>query len=169
MKRNCRNILIFLFIFSASALLLTGCVEKAPEKADLHIDSSFYGNIGDLSVEGVLIYSETQQMYLDFSTPDELYGLSFSFGERFTVGYRGLNAEAACSYLPETSFAQSVKDVLDDALLTQPLLQSCGDGLFKASGKTDCTSYNIYTDSTGKIREIEIAQGKIKVVLKSFD
>lgn len=169
MTRSFRNILIFLFIFSASALLLTGCGEKTPEKSDLHIDSSFYGNIGDLSVEGVLIYSETQQMYLDFSTPDELYGLSFSFGERFTVGYRGLNAEAPYSYLPETSFAQSVKDVLDDVLLTQPSLQSCGDGFFKASGITAGTGYKIYTDSTGKIREIEIAQRKVKILLKSVD
>ncbi len=160
MKKSFLYILMFL-----TAFLIGGCDAKAPEKADMHLDTSFAVQMGDICAEGLLIYTEAGEMYMDFSTPDELSGLSFSFRDSFTIGYRGLNAVTEAEYLPPTSVAQSVKNTLDSLLQAEPTLESCGNGRFTASGKTDSGCYRIYTDRSGRIKEIEIVGSDLKLYL----
>lgn len=160
MKKPSVCILIFLFV-----LLLTACKPQAPTEIVTHIDSPFTATMGDLSLEGLLIYTDQREMYLDISTPDELYGLSYSWEENFTIGYRGLNAVTESDYLPPSSFAQSVKNTLDDILLNKPTLQSGDNGYFTASGKTDSGCYKVFTDQKGVVKEIEIIGCDIKIKL----
>lgn len=160
MKKATTCILMFLFVF-----LFSGCSARAPEKINMHIDSSFKATMGDLELEGLLIYTEEGEMYLDISTPDELYGLSFSFKDNFTLGYRGLNAVTQSDYLPPSSFAQSIKNSLDNIALEKPLPEPCENTLFVYRGKSDSGSYKVYTDIMGVIKEIEIVGCDIKIKL----
>lgn len=160
MKKATTCILIFLFV-----LLLTACKPQAPTEIVTHIDSPFTATMGDLSLGGLLIYTDDKEMYLDISTPDELYGLSYSFKDNFTIGYRGLNAVTESDYLPPSAFAQSIKNTLDDVLLKKPLLESADGNCFTATGKTSSGSYKIYTDNNGAINEIEIVGSDIKIKL----
>lgn len=160
MKKPTMCILIFLFIFS-----LSGCSAKAPENIQMHIDSPFRATMGDLSLEGILIFTEDREMYLDISTPDELYGLSFSYRDNFTIGYRGLNAVTESDYLPSSSFAQSVKNTLDNAITAKPILEQSDEGRFTATGKSDSGCYKLHTDANGVIKEIEIVGCDIKIKL----
>ncbi len=160
MKKPTMCMLIFLFVF-----LFSGCSAKAPQSMQMHIDSPFTATMGDLKLEGLLIYTDNGEMYLDISTPDELYGLSFSFKDDFTVGYRGLNAVTESDYLPPSSFAQSLKNTLDNAMSQKPLLEPYEDSLFTATGKSDSGCYKICTDQSGNIKSIEIVGCDIKLTL----
>lgn len=160
MKKTLQCMLIFLFVLSFSA-----CASKVPTEIVTHIDSPFTATMGDLSLEGLLIYTADQEMYVDISTPDELYGLSYSWEDNFTVGYRGLNAVTESDYLPPSSFAQALKNTLDDILLNKPALQSADNGFFTATGKTDSGCYKILTDRNGFVKEIEIIGCDIKLML----
>lgn len=162
MKKLTFCILMFLF-----ALLFSGCKEKVPEKINMHIDSHYIASVADLELEGLIIYTEDSQMYLDMSTPDELSGLSFSFDDDFTIGYRGLNAQTETDYLPQSSFAQSIKNTLDDALLTNPPLEEVSDKKYTATGKTHSGVYKIFTDEFGNIKEIEVSGMSVKLKIES--
>lgn len=160
MKKPTMCMLIFLFVF-----MFSGCSLKAPENIQMHIDSPFTATMGDMKLEGLLIYADGGEMYLDISTPDELYGLSFSFKDNFTVSYRGLNAVTESDYLPPSSFAQSIKNILDNAMSQKPVLEPYEDSLFVATAKSDSGCYKIYTDQKGVIKEIEIVGCDIKLKL----
>lgn len=161
MKKLTLCILMFLFLFAFS-----GCKEKSPEEINMHIDSSYTATIGNMGLEGLLIYTDEGKMYLDISTPDELSGLSFSFDEDFTIGYRGLNAITESGYLPDTSFAQSVKNSLDNANLEKPTLEKSADKKYTAIAKGDSGCYKIHTDEIGNIEEIEVTGTDVKLKLK---
>ncbi|MBQ2687138.1 MAG: hypothetical protein IJF52_00740 [Clostridia bacterium] len=158
MKKLGLCILAFLFVF------LFGCAPSAPEKADLHIDSSFKATVNELDLEGLLIYSDTGEMYLDISTPDELYGLSFSWTDNFNIAYRGLTAVTEGDYLPNSSFAQSIKNTLDALREETPPLAEEGE-FFTASVNSESGLGKIYTDPKGVIKEIEILAENIKIKL----
>lgn len=158
MKKLGLCLLIFLFLFS-----FCGCQPEAPEEINMHIDSSYTAKMGDLSLKGLIIYTEEGEMYLDVSTPDELSGLSFSFKDDFTMSYRGLNAITESDYLPESSFAQSIKNSLDNAKLTKPELKKAEDESFIATAKGDSGCYKIYTDVKGNIKKIEIIGADVTI------
>lgn len=158
MKKLVLCMLMFLFV-----LPFSGCSEKAPEKINLHINSSYTAEMGGLNLEGLLIYTEDSEMYIDVSTPDELSGLSFSFDEDFTIGFRGLNAVTERDYLPESSFAQSIKNSLDDALLTKPPLEKTEDKKYTATAKSSSGCYKIQTDEEGNILALEVPGAKLKL------
>lgn len=151
MKKPFLCMLIFLFV-----LIFSACAPKAPTEIVTHIDSPFTATMGDLSLEGLLIYTDDGEMYLDISTPDELYGLSFSWTDSFTIGYRGLNAVTESDYLPPSAFAQALKNALDSISSEKPPLESGDNGLFIASTGTDSGCYTVYTDSEGEIKELQI-------------
>ena len=152
MKKPTVCILIFLFV-----LLVSGCSgAAAPEKVDTHIDTHFTASYRGLELQGVLIFSEDLQMCLEISTPDELSGLSFSWGDDFTIGYRGLNAVTETDYLPHTAFAQAIKNTMDDIAIADISLQKDENGLYFYKGKTDSGCYVVYTDNQGKIKEISL-------------
>ena len=156
MKKLLLGMLIFLFV-----LPFAGCIEKVPQKTETHIDSHFTANMGDMNLSGLLIYTDEEEMYLDFSTPDELYGLSFSWKDNFTMGYRGLNAVTESDYLPPSSFAQSVKNSLDDVRINNPTLEKTDDGTFVATGKGDSGCYKIHTNEKGEVLSIEVTGANV--------
>ena len=151
MKKLGLCLLIFLVLFS-----FCGCQPEVPKEINLHIDSPYTATMGDLSIEGLIIYTEDGEMYLDVSTPDELAGLNFSFKDDFTIGYRGLNAIKENGYLPPSAFAQSIKNSLDNALRTKPELKKAEDEKFIATAKGDSGCYKICTDIKGNITQIEV-------------
>ena len=151
MKKLTACILMFLFSFAFS-----GCSKKAPEKINMHINSSYSASMGDMELSGILIYSEDGEMYLEISTPDELSGLNFSFTDNFTMGYRGLSVVTETDYLPTSAFAQSIKNSLDNALMSKPMLEEAEDKKYTAIAKSDSGLYKIHTDELGNIKGIEI-------------
>ena len=151
MKKLTACILMFLFSFAFS-----GCSKKAPEKINMHINSSYTASMGDMELSGILIYSEDGEMYLEISTPDELSGLNFSFADNFTMGYRGLSVVTETDYLPDSAFAQSIKNTLDNALDSKPTLEKTDDKKYTAAAKSDSGLYKIHTDELGNIKGIEI-------------
>lgn len=159
MKKTLQCILVFLFV-----LQLCACTAKVPSEIITHIDSSFEGNIGELKMSGILIYTDDGEMYLDVSTPDELYGLNFSFKDDFTIGYRGLNAVTENGYLPPTSFAQAIKNTLDSLHLKKPPLEA-EDSCFTTSVNSESGKGKIILDKNGAVREIEIPSVDIKIKL----
>ncbi len=161
MKKLTLCILMFLFLFSVS-----GCSEKVPQEINMHIDSSYTAAMGDLKLSGLLVYTEDGEMYLDVSTPDELNGLSFSYSDNFTIGYQGLNAVSESDYLPDSSFAQSIKNSLDNALLSKPELVKTEDKKYTATAKGSSGVYKIHTDEMGNIEEIEVIGADVKLKLK---
>lgn len=157
MKKLLLVMLMFLFV-----LPFSGCTEKVPEKIETHIDSPFTANMGDLKLSGLLIYTDDGEMYLDYSTPDELYGMSFSWKDDFTMGYRGLNAVTESDYLPPSSFAQSIKNSLDSVRINNPMLEKSGeDETYTATGKSDSGDYKIHTNTNGEILSIEVVGADI--------
>ncbi len=161
MKKLTLCILVFLFLFAFS-----GCEAKAPEEINMHIDSSFTATMGGLSLEGLLIYTDDGEMYLDISTPDELYGLSYSWDDDFTIGYRGLNAITESDYLPPSSFAQSIKNSLDNANMAKLALEETEDKKYTATAKGSSGIYKIHTDESGNIKRIEVTGTDVKLKLK---
>ena len=133
----------------------------------MHIDSLYTADMGDLELSGLLIYSDNGEMYLDISTPDELKGLSFSYSDNFTIGYNGLNAVSESGYLPDSSFAQSIKNSLDDALLTKPQPVKTDGKKYTATAKGNSGCYKIHTDEKGNIIEIEIIGADVKLKLEN--
>lgn len=162
MKKLSLYILMFLFLFTFSA-----CKAKAPEEINMHVDSHFTATMEELSLEGVLIYTEDGEMYLDISSPDELYSLSYSYGDNLTIGYLGLNAMTETDYLSDFAFAKAVKNTLDDALSSSPAIQYDEKSGFTAKGKTKSGCYTLFVDEKGNIRNIEIEPLNIKVRLES--
>ncbi len=162
MKKLTLCILIFLFLFAFS-----GCSAKSPEEILPHIDSHFTATVGELELEGVLIYTDEGEMYLDISTPDELYGLSYSYKDKLTIGFRGLNAVSENDYLPNSSFARSIKNSLDNALAAKPELEKTEDKKYTAIAKCDSGVYKIHTDELGNIKEIEVVGADVKLKLKN--
>ncbi len=150
MKKLAVAVLMFLFL-----LPFYGCSPKAPERINLHIDASYSAEFEGIELQGLLIYTETGKMYLDISTPDELSSLSFSWDEGFTVGYHGLNAQTEEGYLPQSAFAEAVKNALDDLRLKDYALNPGENGLFFAECKNAYGEYEIFTDSNGYIEEIK--------------
>lgn len=162
MKKLSLYILMFLFCFC-----FCGCSPKAPQKVITRTDASFSAVYDDLSMEGVLIYGDKGEMYLDISTPDELYSLSYSYGDNLTIGYLGLNAMTETDYLSDYAFAQAVKNTLDDAFSSSPTVQYDEKSGFTAKGKTNSGCYTLSVDENGYIRIIEIPPLNIKVILES--
>lgn len=158
MKKPFLCMLIFLFVLQFSA-----CSAKAPAEIVTHVDSPFTATMGDLNLEGLLIFTDDGEMYLDVSTPDELYGLSFSWTDNFTIGYRGLNAVTESDYLPPSAFAQALKNALESMATDKPVLENSDDGLFTATGRSDSGCYSVYTDQSGVIKKIEIAGCDLKL------
>ena len=161
MKKPISCILIFLFLFATSA-----CNEKVPDKINTHIDASYKAEFGDMYFEGLMILSPEGQMYLDMSTPDELYGLSFSWDKDFTIGYRGLNATTEDGYLPDTSFAQTIKEVCYDICTANPVFVKAENGMYLTKGKAQGKEYIVYTDNEGNIITISVPDAELKL---SFD
>lgn len=160
MKKPALCILMFLFV-----LLFSGCKDLPPAEINPHIDSSFKAKMGELDLKGLIIYTEDKEMYLDISTPDELYGLSYSWTDTFTVGYRGLNAVTESDYLPPSSFAQAIKNTLDDIILSKPDLVIDAKGTFTATGKSKSGRYEVFTDREGNVAKINLPEADITMVI----
>lgn len=158
MKKLAVIMLMFLFI-----LPYYGCSPKAPEKVNLHIDASYSAEFEGIELQGLLIYSETGKMYLDISTPDELSSLSFSWDEGFTVGYHGLNAQTEEGYLPQSAFAEAVKNTLDDLRFKNYPLVSNDNGLYLAQCENRFGKYEVITDLHGVIEELKLEAFTIKL------
>ena len=152
-------------IILAFLLFLTffGCSPKVPEKINLHIDSSYSAEFEGIKLQGLLVYSETGEMYMDISTPDELSSLSFSWGESFTLGYHGLNAQTEEGYLPQSAFAETVKKTLDDLRLKNYSLDLSGNGSYYARCENSGGKYEVFTDQSGCIIELRLKDFIIKL------
>lgn len=164
MKKTLLCMLMFLFL-----LPFSGCSEKPLEKANLHIDTSFSGKMGDMNLSGLLIYTEEGEMYLEVSTPDELDGLNFSFNEELTIGYRGLNAMSERDYLPPQSFVMSIKNALDNLRLTPPTSARTEEDTYLFQGKSDSGHYKVYTDVKGNILKLTVGQVEIGFLNRLYE
>ncbi len=162
MKKPFACILMFLFLFA-----LTSCTPKLPDSPDTHINSSYTAEYEDMTLEGMMILSPVGQLYLDVSTPDELYGLSFSWDESFTIGFRGLNASTEYGYLPDTAFAQIIKDVCDDLCQSDADFCKSEGELYLIKGAVKGKEYVVYTDIDGVIKRIIVPKSKLKLNLEN--
>ena len=159
MKKTLLCMLMFLFL-----LPFWGCSEKLPHKANLHLNTSFIGKIGEMSLSGLLIYSEEGQMYMEISTPDELKGLSFSFDEELTIGYRGLNAMSEGDYLSSSSFVMGIKNALDSIRLNDPTPTKEDENAYLFQSKSDSGCSKVYTDVKGDVLKLVVGQVEIDFV-----
>lgn len=161
MKKLSLCIFAFLFVLPFSA-----CSEELPDELNLHIDSSYSAEYKGECAEGLLIYTPEGEMFLDVSTPDELYGLSYSWDSGFTIGYRGLNAITEDGYLPDSAFAQAMKNTFDDIRMRSPNPKIDENNRCFVSGRTTSGSYTVYVDAKGNITEVCIPELELNLRLK---
>ena len=157
MKKLALSMLAFLFL-----LFFCGCGSSPPEMK-LHIYASYSAEYEGIKLQGLLIYSETGEMYLDISTPDELSSLSFSWNEDFTMGYRGLNAMTEKGYLPDTSFGENIKNVFDDLRLKDYALNQGENDSYFAKCENSDGKYEVFTDRSGYITELRLEDFTVKL------
>lgn len=157
MKKLASIMLMFLLI-----LPFYGCSTSVPEM-NLHIDASYTAEYEGVELQGLLIYSETGEMYMDVSTPDELSGLNYSWKDGFTLGYRGLNALTEEGYLPQTSFPEIIKNILDDLRFKDYTLEYYDNDTYYADCDNENGKYEVFTDSTGYIEEVKLEDFSLKL------
>ena len=83
-------------------------------------------------------------------------------GGRLNINYNDLNIDSADDYLPSSSFAEAIYNVLKSVNSEKAVLNGSYNSLAEYKGKCDSGNYILKTDiNTGYISELEIKEIKL--------
>ena len=146
-------------------LCITGCAKTMSKTAPIPVTEfeSPFEAVCEESVWGGKIFVEVPSVCVELEYPTEVAGLRFeSNGQEVTVSYKGLSAICPVDALPKegplSTIYESlrlcrVQDYLSEGVLEEDRWRFTGEGE---------TPLTVYTDSTGKIFEIENLQNSFK-------
>lgn len=158
-----------LFTAVAAVILIfsiASCTSKAPKIPELV--TGFLGNVdvemGDTKIKCSISHTEKGVSSVTVSSPEGLKGLSFkNLGGSYAISYNELICETKTSFLPDSSFAQAITNVLDKASEENgAVYQNTEDSYAVFTGTSDSGEFTIYADSdTGYIDRIELSEVNI--------
>lgn len=163
-------------IFTAVAAVIlifsiASCTSKAPKIPDLV--TGFSGNVdvemGETKIKCSISHTEKGISSVTVSSPEGLKGLSFkNLGGTYAISYNELICETKTSFLPDSSFAQAITNVLDKASEENgAVYQKTEEENAVFTGTSVSGEFTIYADSeTGFIEKLEIPE--VNIVAK-FD
>lgn len=158
-------------IFTAVAAVIlifsiASCTSKAPKIPDLV--TGFSGNVdvemGETKIKCSISHTEKGISSVTVSSPEGLKGLSFkNLGGTYAISYNELICETKTSFLPDSSFAQAITNVLDKASEENgAVYQKTEEENAVFTGTSASGEFTIYADSeTGFIEKLEIPEVNI--------
>ncbi len=164
-------------IFTAIAAVIlivsiTSCTEKAPKIPELVTGFSGNANVemGETKLQCSVSHTERGISSITVSEPEGLKGLSFkNLGGTYAISYNDLICETENSFLPDSSFAKVITNVLDKASEENGAsYQKSEEDNAVFSGTSKSGDFMIYADSeTGMIKKIEVP--KINITAQFSD
>ncbi|MGN0452258.1 MAG: hypothetical protein ACI4GZ_00475 [Ruminococcus sp.] len=144
----------------------SGCDEKVPPEPKLSFSADIYVSVEDGEDESFLLEAELSVapeglVQITVSSPDELWGLSFSYAENFEMSYNGLHVQTEKGYLPSGSFAEVIYNVLA-SLRDNANCESFSEGVAEFEGECKSGDYEVLTDKDGNIIQISAEDIKIE-------
>lgn len=142
---------------------ITSCTEKAPKIPELITGFSGDADIelGETKIKCNISHTEKGISSITISSPENLKGLSFkNLGGKYSISYNELSCETESSFLPDSSFAQAITNVLDKASEENgATYQRSEDDKAIFIGTSESGDFTLYADSkTGTIKKIEIPE-----------
>lgn len=164
-------------IFTAAAAVIliisvTSCTEKAPKIPELVTGFSANADIelGENKLKCSVSHTEKGISSITVSSPENLKGLSFkNFGGKYSISYNELSCETDTLFLPDSSFAQAITNVLDKVSEENgAVYQRSEQDKAIFTGTSDSGDFTLYADSkTGAIKKIEIPEINVTAVFKT--
>lgn len=158
-------------IFTAIAAVIlifsiASCASKAPEIPELVTEFSGDADVemGDTKLKCNVVHTEKGIASVTISSPEGLKGLSFkNLGGTYAISYNELICETKTSFLPNSSFAQAIVNVLDKvAEENGAVYQTTEEDNAVFSGTSKSGDFKLYADSkTGIIKKIDLPEVNI--------
>lgn len=166
-----RRILKVMFTAVAAMVLIfsiSSCTEKVPKIPE--IVTGFSGNadieLGETKLKCSISHTEKGVSSITLLSPENLKGMSFkNLGGKYAISYNELTCETEKSFLPNSSFAQAITNVLNKASEENgAVYQKSEENNAIFTGTSKSGDFTIYAENkTGIIRKIEIPEINIIV------
>lgn len=160
------SVLILLMIPLAILFSMSACngsisVEPMLDfSADIYVDDSY--TKGVFAIEAELVNNTEGLTLLTVSSPDELWGMSYKWSDGLQISLNGLSVKTESEYLPETSFANMIKQVLKD-LRGRTVELAVEDEYAVFAGKCGGYDYTVRTDRKGYIQSLCVSKNALSV------
>ncbi|MCH5304328.1 MAG: hypothetical protein J1E41_05645, partial [Ruminococcus sp.] len=108
---------------------------------------------------------------IKMKSPECMNGYTYSYKDgNFKISYKNFNIDADGSYLPNTSFAEIIYNVIRSIKKEgNCIYQGEYNSFAEYKGNCDSGMYTLTTDfSTGLIKEISLKENKFKAKLKKI-
>lgn len=157
-------------LMSVLIIFLFGCEPKTPPEPVLDFEASMYVDgteytEGVFSIEADITSTQMGVAVISVTTPDELRGLQYKWGEGFEIIYKGLHCQTEKGYLPKESFAEAVYGVLT-SMAREYSCESFKDGVAVFRGESPSGEYTATADSDGYIQNISVEEINLSVDFK---
>lgn len=143
-------------------LTLCSCSKKPAEiKKDFSatIDCDYNGT----KLKAEINAEKHNDLVIKMLEPRGVEGYAYTYkGGRLNINYNELNIDSADDYLPSSSFAEAIYNVLKSVNSEKAVLNGSYNSLAEYKGKCDSGNYILKTDiNTGYISELEIKEIKL--------
>lgn len=128
--------------------------------ADIYVDDSY--TKGVFAIEAELVNNTEGLTLITVSSPDELWGMSYKWSDGLQISLNSLSVKAESEYLPETSFAYMIKQILKD-LRGKTVEMAVEDEYAVLSGKCSGQDYTVKIDRKGFIQSLSVTQTALNV------
>ncbi len=162
--RKALAVLFCMLIFT----VLPACSSASAKAADIVFAFTCSAQVTTQSgtVSCTVTRAAPQSASITVQSPEEISGMTYTWGDNFIISYAGLVTKSSECSLPKSSFAAQLIGVLDAASMQDALTVS-GNSAF--TGIYDNAAFTLTVDSkSGYIQQIEIPRYGIKATLSNY-
>ena len=166
---NVRTFLCVLVLAGITLLFMVSCnkkEEQPPDQIMASVSASAQVTQGESSLSCTVVRNPEGVGVISVTQPASLEGLCFEWkGNGYGLSYHGLACEAGTPFLPSTSFASAIMNVLKSCERMEGLqIQSQEDGKTVYSGESESGRFTITVDNQdGFIEKISIEDLQLSV------
>lgn len=148
--------------------MLPACSAAPVQPADIvfAFSCSAQVQIENETISCTITRAAPQSANITVLSPKELKGLSYTWGEGFTINYAGLTATNTDCILPQSSFASLIIGVLDSAFKRDVLTRVSDSAL--TGSFNDCVFTLTVDNKSGYIQQIEIPRYGVRATLNNY-
>lgn len=150
-------LLIFVFILIISGCSSANVCNPQKEFTSAVIVKSQMFMPEDFTFEAQVQRTSDGELDIIITSPKEISGLAYSYSDKFYMSYNELYCETEADYLPEFSFAQVIRNVLEDLYTNAQCTDKEADGC-TYKGSSDSGEYTVKTDKEGYITDISVEE-----------
>lgn len=161
-KKVLRALYVF---FLLSFFLLSGCnSNNAPADIKTDFSADFSASYRNSEYTGKISSNRQGVANISITTPEEISGILFGYksGE-LEISRESLICSADEAYLPQNSFPNLVKAILDGISQGRAKLSSQNESFCTYNFRTDCGECTLTADKDGKIKSAEIKSAEVKI------